>query len=323
MNAQLSGKTPGRLSKLDPSERRAHRRLAPSQFSSAAVIRMPKRPPIALVDLSPGGALLDLPFQIRPEGNITLELFTSAEQLIVPWRPLRCYVAELRGNVRYHAAGAFDRLVKLPEALVGAPVHQSGKLILTLEAFLRKNQSAVLDRSVQRFNEMLSWVIAVLRRGDPAHVIAAELKAHLGKLLPYVSIENAGASILRSSYSAVEFHGLKFRSRQILSESDRRFLSASAQLIALVERHAERPAVRPVVPPFGSNEAAPLIVHSLSDWQAITNEADRKPSGASGPAVEFVRQYPTVKEIQAARKAIASRTTSRIWTKPIPTTAKA
>jgi hypothetical protein len=65
--------------------------------------------------VSPGGVLLDAPFQLRPGSNLVLEVSTDEEALTVrfdtiriPFHVLRCYVADLKDGVRYHAAGIFD-----------------------------------------------------------------------------------------------------------------------------------------------------------------------------------------------------------------------
>src|SRR4029453_6530048 len=89
-------------------DRRVEPRLSPDELSTPASIRIPNRPGVSLVDLSPGGALIDLPFQIRPNSRVTLEFRAASERMILPFRMLRCCVASLQGGVRYHAAGAFE-----------------------------------------------------------------------------------------------------------------------------------------------------------------------------------------------------------------------
>src|SRR5262245_8927588 len=97
----------------DSADRRAHRRVASVDLGDAQ-IRIPHRPAVSLVDLSSGGALLELPFQLSPQSRMTVELHAPGEQVAVPFRLLRCYVTGLRGGVRYHAAGAFEELLHLP-----------------------------------------------------------------------------------------------------------------------------------------------------------------------------------------------------------------
>ena len=45
---------------------------------------------------------------MAPESRFAVKLDTSVEQIEVPFQMLRCYVAELKNGVTYHAAGAFD-----------------------------------------------------------------------------------------------------------------------------------------------------------------------------------------------------------------------
>ena len=58
------------------SDRRAHRRIASAELPKSALIRIPNRPAVSLIDVSSGGALLELPFQMPPESRFTLELST-------------------------------------------------------------------------------------------------------------------------------------------------------------------------------------------------------------------------------------------------------
>lgn len=75
MGGWVSNKTGLKSARLQAAgsaaERRAHRRIASSELPEPALIRIPDRPAISLVDLSPGGALLELPFQLRPESGVT------------------------------------------------------------------------------------------------------------------------------------------------------------------------------------------------------------------------------------------------------------
>src|SRR5262245_59939365 len=89
------------------ADRRAHPRI-PSAKLPVTRVHIPRRATVSLVDLSAGGALLELPFQLPPESSFAVKLDTAVEQIELPFQMLRCYVAELKGGVRYHAAGAFD-----------------------------------------------------------------------------------------------------------------------------------------------------------------------------------------------------------------------
>ena len=227
------------------SDRRAHRRIASSELPAPAFIRIPNRPAISLVDLSPGGALLDLPFQLRPESRVTLELSTSADRLAVPFHLLRCWVAELKGGVRYHAAGAFEQTLNLPASLAGGlATAASDRLIATLEGFLRSSRAADASARGAHFSEMLGQVVAGLRQGEGADRLSAQIKAHLAQLFPALAITQASASLLRDVSTSARFFGLEFRSSTNLTSADRRFLRAGAQLITLIDKDAGLPRPR-------------------------------------------------------------------------------
>ncbi|HET9703536.1 MAG TPA: PilZ domain-containing protein, partial [Vicinamibacterales bacterium] len=94
------------------SDRRAHPRI-PGRLLRVTRVRISNRPGVSLVDLSPGGALLQLTFQARPGSRFAVQLQTPAEKLELPFKLLRCYVADIRDRVTYHAAGEFEGLLDL------------------------------------------------------------------------------------------------------------------------------------------------------------------------------------------------------------------
>jgi hypothetical protein len=253
------------------SDRRAHRRIALSELPKSALIRIPNRPAVSLVDVSSGGALLELPFQMRPESRFTLELSTPEDRLAVPFQLLRCYVADLKGGVRYHAAGAFDQIVKLPASLAGGlELSALDRLISTLEAFLRTRQATEPDARDARFNELLRWVVAALQRGEASHLISRQIKTHLVRLFPSLAISRSTPSIIGDVLTSARFFGFDFRTNRVLTAPDRRFLRASAQLINLIER-SEGAETEPTQAPTILEAPSSLIVHSIAEWQAIQN----------------------------------------------------
>lgn len=253
------------------SDRRIHRRIASSELRAPARIRIPNRPAISLVDLSSGGALLELPFQLQPESRVTLELLTSAAHLSVPFQLLRCYVAELKDGVRYHAAGVFQQSLKLPAQLAGILTPAApDPLIATLEGFLRTSQASHLGSGGVRFNELLSWVVSVMRQGEPAHLVSRQIKGHLAAQFPSLAIRPASPTFLRDPSRSARFFGLDFQSSLLLTMSDRRFLRATAQLITLIERNAEQQGiVAAEAAPVGQIVPPSMIVHSIAEWQAV------------------------------------------------------
>jgi PilZ domain len=259
------------LSARRPSDRRAHRRIASAELPEPALIRIPNRPAVALVDVSSGGALLELPFQMPPESRFTLELTTPDERLAIPFQLLRCYVADLKGGVRYHAAGSFDRQIALPPSLAGGlELSEADRLVSTLESFLRMSQATDPCARDARFNELLSWAVGALRDGEPGQLIARQIRTHLTRLFPSLAISPSTPSIIGDVRTSARFFGFDFRTNKVLTAPDRRFLRASAQLINLIEKNTDRKTED--VKPARLKDAPPsMIVHSIAEWQSIQN----------------------------------------------------
>jgi hypothetical protein len=124
-------------------DRRNHPRLRYSEVSPPPVARILSRPRVRLVNVSPGGVLLDAPFQLRPGSELVLEVSTDTagstrrpDNLSVPMHVLRCYVAELKDGVRYHAAGQFGlRLTSRSFRLDGLETADWHRLLRILESF--------------------------------------------------------------------------------------------------------------------------------------------------------------------------------------------
>src|SRR5688572_5095177 len=81
--------------------RRIYPRLNPDALSVAASITIPNRPAVTLVDLSQGGARMDLPFQMSPDARVTPGISRSAgaHDAAVPAAAMLRRVAERRGGV--------------------------------------------------------------------------------------------------------------------------------------------------------------------------------------------------------------------------------
>jgi hypothetical protein len=241
------------------TDRRAHSRIASANLPDAR-IRIPSRPPVALVDLSAGGALIELPFPVVPQSRLLVELHTSIEQVVVRFQLLRCYVAKLEGGVRYHAAGAFDQLLTLPS--ISAAPSARERVIGTLERLQRAGQEAGRARRAP-FHDLLALVVNGLRRGESVALVTLKLKARLTQRYPSLVIAPS-LPFFRATVTSAEFFGLTFTSKDALSADDRRLLRSSAQLLSMLES-CEREA--PVEPEnAGEQEPAPLVVHSSAEW---------------------------------------------------------
>jgi hypothetical protein len=172
---------------LSGRDRRVHPRVNSAELTTPASIRFPNRPPVSLVDISPGGALLHLPFQMRPDSRVTVEFRAASERMMLPFRLLRCYVMSLKGGVHYEAAGEFVHGLDWKPLLADVAAQStSSRLIATLEAFLRH---AMTTGRVHEFDQLLMWVLDAARRGERSDRIGVEIRLRLMRIIPSIVIE--------------------------------------------------------------------------------------------------------------------------------------
>jgi hypothetical protein len=261
----------------NPADRRAHRRIASTELPQAR-IRIPYRPEVSLVDLSSGGALLELPFQTQPQARFNVELRTSTEKLIVPLQLLRCYVVELKGGVRYHAAGAFEHLLNLPPSMVRRSKSCAvQRLIATLERMRRAGQETYPhSRSGGEFHELLSGAVTALRRGESVALVALKVKSQLTQRYKSLAIHPSRLSY-RESLTSAEFFGFMFKSTSTLSAHDRRLLRASAQVLSMMEDCWRETQVEAEA---RAEQPSTDVIYTATDWMA-TNPPKRRSAGPS------------------------------------------
>jgi hypothetical protein len=257
----------------NPADRRAHPRI-PLEKLPVTRVHIPHRATVSLVDLSSGGALLQLPFQMQPEARFAVKIDTPVEQLEVPIQLLRCYVAELKDGVTYHAAGAFDSLLNL-QALAQRASSAAQRLLAALERLQNVvRKAAAQSHSDAAFEEILSAVIAGMRRGESLDLVTLKVKAHLTQTHPSLMIMETLAP-LRDQSKTVQAFGLTFTSKFTLSASTRRLLKANAQLISMLEE--TRREVREELEP-----QSPEVIYSAAEWlrarpaQTFTPAAPRR-----------------------------------------------
>jgi hypothetical protein len=247
----------------NPADRRAHPRIPSAQLPVTSV-RIPNRSAVSLVDLSSGGALLELPFQMQPESRFAVRFDTAVEQLEVPIQLLRCYVADLRGGVRYHAAGAFDSLVNI-QALAQRASSSAQRLLKALERMQYVvKKAAAQSKSDAAFDEMLGAVISGMRRGESIDLVTLKVKSHLTQKFPsLVILPTALAG--RPQATSVQGFGLTLTSKFNLSANDRRLLKSNAQLISMLEE-ARRELRAELEPPPAQ------VVYSAAEWLTGQNQ---------------------------------------------------
>jgi len=261
-----------RTSTDEAADRRAHPRIQSAKLPSTRV-RIPNRPAVALVDLSSGGALLNLPFQVRPESRFPLQIETPTEPVIVPFQLIRCYVSTLRGGVSYHAAGAFDSLLDL-QVLAQRSSGAVPRLLEMLDRMHRGVQKAAArSRSNAAFGEILAAAIMWLRRHESVDLVALKVRAHLTQSYPSLVIV---PSLLpsRDEFNSVACFGLTLRSRHALSAHDRRVLKANAQLISMLEdtRRALREGCEPPSSSPMSHIPPGEVAHTPAEWMEMTSQ---------------------------------------------------
>ena len=213
-------------------ERRAHIRVGPQEISQPPTLRIPERPAIALVDLSTGGALLDLPFALRVDSRVTVEVATAADRFTVAFRLLRCTASTQANGVRYRAAGAFERRLDLIPLLARTP-SASARPAFTLDVYLRPASTAIQAVKAPDFDPMLGWMLDAVRRGESPHAIASGLRARLDELFPSMVITRATAGSLPNPSRGARFFGIDFTTERALSGTERRVLKAAAQFLAI------------------------------------------------------------------------------------------
>ena len=261
----------------DPADRRAHPRIPSSQLAVTRV-RIPNRPAVTLVDLSSGGALINLPFQVRPQSRFPLLIDAVNVKLGLPFQLIRCYVSTLNGGVTYQAAGAFDSPLNL-EAMTQRGARAVPRLLDTVERMRRGLEKVkARSRSDAAFDEMLGAVVHWLRQDDSLDLVTLKVKAQLRQAYPSLMIV---PSLLpaRDEFNSVACFGYTLRSKHPLSSHDRRFLKAGAQLISMLEDTRRALSEAEKTEPAHSE---PLI-RSAAEWQCL-------PEVATGPPIAVTRQ---------------------------------
>jgi hypothetical protein len=185
------------------TDRRAHLRRGATDLAWLRLVRLAQGMDVRLIDLSEGGALLEVDAPLKPGTILTLELSGSGLETTVPLEVLRCYISSLRGNVAtYRGACAFSRLIELPGA--GAPTLPSKGFVGTDAALRylldargtleRKDVLHVLtslhmrratdevDPMSRYAAQLIGAIVPALQRGAPKEVAAAALDEKLQSL---------------------------------------------------------------------------------------------------------------------------------------------
>jgi hypothetical protein len=202
---------------LKKSERRAHPRHSGEELNWVRVARLKRGDAVTLVDLSSGGALLETEVPLKPGTSLTLEIIGEKLETTVPFRVLRCFVANLRGETMvYRGACSFNRLFELPAPngrsappetdFVGTEAalnylleryanDQASPAVTDIRITLEREQvlhvldslraraaTGGLDPEGHHAADLLNAVLPALHRGAPRQTVLAALEAEVQQL---------------------------------------------------------------------------------------------------------------------------------------------
>lgn len=256
------------------NDRRAHRRRPRAELSWLELVRLTGGTgfEVSLVDLSEGGALIEVDAPLRPGSRLTLELSGQGLEANVPLQVLRSYIATLRdGAAIYRGACAFVHPIELPGRSRGPTADQT---FIGTEAALRylltRSGTADADPASGQGQGVIS-----LERAEILHVLesiharshgdgdlpAREAMALLGSVLPALQSGGARDAALTA---------LDQRMRQVPAEMKSQLRATSTQLMALIERcMPTAPAPARTVPRPQTETAFQKIVVRYADGRLL------------------------------------------------------
>ena len=171
-----------------PADRRAHRRRAADDLEWLRSVRLVGGAGynVTLIDLSEGGALVEVDGPLRPGIRLTLELAGGGLDAAVPLEVLRSYVARLKDNSTfYRGACLFAHPIELPSTSPAPPPPKPFVGATAALHYLLDHCSEDGDRVALARPDVLKVLESIHARGDvnggPAGRATLEL---LGAVLP-------------------------------------------------------------------------------------------------------------------------------------------
>lgn len=104
----------------EDADRRGHLRLSRDDVRWLRSARLKYGPDVRVIDISPGGILVETEGQLRPDANVVFELSGPMNSILVPSKVLRCRVASFDEVMRYQGACAFRRPLEIPDLVKNA-----------------------------------------------------------------------------------------------------------------------------------------------------------------------------------------------------------
>jgi PilZ domain len=282
-----------------PSNRRAHARRPAHELQWLQRVRLTGGIGVdaRLIDLSEGGALLEIDTPLRPGVQMQLELVGEDMEARVPLQIIRCYIASLRGEVTtYRSACAFVHPIELPGTTrAGRPTHadfvgtsaalgyllerchtggergaegsarvslERQQLLHVLESLRARGAAARAagagDEQSSHEVDLIDSVLSALHRGDVRQDVVAALEREITRLPGTVQ-----AAMHSTSTQLVELIGHCATPRPAL-------LATAVATVAVAPRAGERPAT--IVADAGTLTAAATlqkIVVRFADGQLL------------------------------------------------------
>jgi hypothetical protein len=283
---RLAGRPPA------PSDRRAHKRRSAADLEWLRAVRLLGGTgyDVKLVDLSEGGALLEVDAPLRPGVLLTLELSGPGIETAVPLEVLRCYISTLRGETTtYRGACAFSHQIALPGAPTRAlpPMPNFVGAGAALEYVLARFEEAPDNPSTPGLAraEVLQILQALQARtsgrsNDPLSRYTADL---LAAILPAL---RGGAS--RDVVAAA----LEARRRAIPQRFRTELEFSINRLMALVDRFATpAPSSASESTTAYAQEASPIISASAEEPRVVLSAAQPKSGSNKSGFQKIVVRY--------------------------------
>jgi len=231
---------------------------------------------VTLIDVSEGGALLEVDAPLRPGIQLTLELSGTSLEVAVPLEVLRCYVASLSGPMAlYRGACAFTHVIELP-GLRASGESESAGFVGTNVAFiylLERCAAAVAPAAVSSVEprvtlertEVLQVLESLHARGstgspDPLNRHAAEL---LGAILP---------ALHRGAPRQVVVETLEERLRELPERWQSRLQPTQRRIASLIE-HCVPQSTDGAKANLRVASAKPSVRHDGA-WPGVTGQAE-------------------------------------------------
>jgi hypothetical protein len=195
-----------------PANRRTHARIPAAELAWIREVRLKYGPKVAVLDMSPGGVLLQTSIPLRPGSELAIEI-VSHEIRTVPLRVLRSQIATfMDGNAVYRGACEFKRPIDLQ---LPAPA-QALRVDLALKGLVEQRRrdlsggapSPALDvdrelptllRALQAathgsdplsrgFAVILTELLPAVERREPAPALRARLEDALRRMMPSLAL---------------------------------------------------------------------------------------------------------------------------------------